>query len=549
MSARAVFRRLSSKITLARVSAVVPPSISGVLQPAGSTRPESARLTVLKGLNKSLMDSHNMVDLCLSSQNWSLANALAKHRNLIFSVVKRAILKNAIKQTAVKVTASDLTLSKAKAAERSKSGIPDSDGSFCLFSQAFRVLHYLPVEKLRVAEGERGFAVKFSDDKPDESPMEAPALYKYTLSEFSKELQSDALPLLLPLPKENSSSTTYWIPNPGAVSAVQLEMLAFLGKLLGICLRSKDTFPIRFAPVVWKALVNEEVTIADVQAINPFHSRAVSQLRDIATGKSKIISTAEQFEALIQETFTIVSADGRIVELVPDGKSKKVRFDNLLEYCNLCDSFRVHELDSAAEAIRAGLAMVIPPRPLGLFCGYQLQALATGLMISATEALAGAKWMYKIVLPAGAKLRSGIELSSEEIQTIDTGSLVEVLERRVNAENIPRLRVARGWISEMLNPASGSTGPVSEMVPMLAPLRFQVTAADGCIVRQAADINSQEVSRLACGDMLDASSKLFGADNSRWVRLLDNSGYVWWANNVNEDAALKVVGPTPVNQA
>jgi len=127
--------------------------------------------------------------------------------------------------------------------------------------------------------------------------------------------------------------------------------------------------------------------------------------------------------------------------------------------------------------------------------------------------------------------------------------LVEVLERRINAENIPRLRVEGGWISEMLNPASGSTGPVSELVPMVTPLRFMVTAADGCIVRQSADLASAEVSRLSNGDFLDAASKLFGADNSRWVRLLNNSGYVWWANNLNEEAALKVVGPTPINQS
>jgi len=69
------------------------PSISGVLQPPGSTRPEEARLTVLKGLNKSLLESYNMVDLCLSGQSWSLASSLVKHRELIFSVVKKAILK------------------------------------------------------------------------------------------------------------------------------------------------------------------------------------------------------------------------------------------------------------------------------------------------------------------------------------------------------------------------------------------------------------------------------------------------------------------------
>lgn len=42
-----------------------------------------------------------------------------------------------------------------------------------------------------------------------------------------------------------------WILNPGAVSSVELEMLAFLGKLMGIAIRSKDYMALNLPSIIW----------------------------------------------------------------------------------------------------------------------------------------------------------------------------------------------------------------------------------------------------------------------------------------------------------
>ena len=42
-----------------------------------------------------------------------------------------------------------------------------------------------------------------------------------------------------------------WILNPGAVSSVELEMFAFLGKLMGIAIRSKDYLALNIPSIVW----------------------------------------------------------------------------------------------------------------------------------------------------------------------------------------------------------------------------------------------------------------------------------------------------------
>lgn len=42
-----------------------------------------------------------------------------------------------------------------------------------------------------------------------------------------------------------------WILNPNATSSVQLEMLAFVGKLMGIAIRSKEYMSLNIPSIIW----------------------------------------------------------------------------------------------------------------------------------------------------------------------------------------------------------------------------------------------------------------------------------------------------------
>ncbi len=46
-----------------------------------------------------------------------------------------------------------------------------------------------------------------------------------------------------------------WILNPGAVSSIQLEMFAFLGKLMGIAVRTKEYLPLNIPSIIWYAVM------------------------------------------------------------------------------------------------------------------------------------------------------------------------------------------------------------------------------------------------------------------------------------------------------
>ena len=71
---------------------------------------------------------------------------------------------------------------------------------------------------------------------------------------YTQELQSPALPLLVGTPNGRQGvgqNREKWVPNPGATSLLELEMFAFLGKLMGVAIRSKEYLALDFPPMIW----------------------------------------------------------------------------------------------------------------------------------------------------------------------------------------------------------------------------------------------------------------------------------------------------------
>ncbi|CAN0545777.1 unnamed protein product, partial [Laminaria digitata] len=82
-------------------------------------------------------------------------------------------------------------------------------------------------------------------------------------------------------------------------------------------------------------------------------------------------------------------------------------------------------------------------------------------------------------------------------------SSLQVLERRINDAGLPRLKIAEGWISEVLNPLSGQRGPVVEIVRLLRPLLYRVILPDGAVVRRTVELASSQVKTVAAGELVE----------------------------------------------
>ena len=58
------------------------------------------------------------------------------------------------------------------------------------------------------------------------------------------------------------------------------------------------------------------------------------------------------------------------VPVVPGGSSRSVTYDNRLEYVEAAVAYRLAECDVQVDAIRAGLACMVPVKLLCLFTSY-----------------------------------------------------------------------------------------------------------------------------------------------------------------------------------
>ena len=113
---------------------------------------------------------------------------------------------------------------------------------------------------------------------------------------------------------------------------------------------------------------------------------------------------------------------------------------------------------------------------------------------------------------------------------------------------IARIRISTGWVSEVLNPLSGMSGPILEPVAMTTSLRYKVILGGGAIVRGGVELASPVVRVVPCGQFVDVIERRWSDYPSsscvRRFKLRDGTG---WVSTVSTDGMgiLELVGPSP----
>ena len=151
---------------------------------------------------------------------------------------------------------------------------------------------------------------------------------------YAQDLQSRSLPLMLQTPNGRHAvglNRDKWVLNPSSTSSTHLEMFAFLGKLMGIAIRSKEYLALSIPSLIWKLLVSDSPTLEDLEGVDLSLVKSMNSIRHI----DQEGIDADTFSMTFFETFTTTTTDDRIVELVLDGATKDVTFENRTEYCDL----------------------------------------------------------------------------------------------------------------------------------------------------------------------------------------------------------------------
>jgi len=342
------------------------------LQPDRILKPVEARFKLLQMLNKSLESTISYIDLCTIDKPWSVASLLSACRGLIFESTKNPIWESAMISSASPSSSQfEMRISRPRAAKFSRTGQVDHEARHMVFSQVFRQMHPMPPSSLRRTD--KLYNVMFLGERA----QDAGGPYRESYATMANELQSRALPLLLRTPNGRDSvgqNREKWVLNPGATTSLHMDMFCFLGKLMGIAIRTKEYLALDIPSIVWKLLVGETPNREDLEAIDLFQIQSLEKLRNIHLHGID----SESFGYTFYETFVTISTDSRTIELIPNGKEKDVTFENRNYYCDLVEQYRLHEFDRQAAAVRQGLGCMIPSRLLSIYTWDQLEEMVCG---------------------------------------------------------------------------------------------------------------------------------------------------------------------------
>ena len=165
------------------------------------------------------------------------------------------------------------------------------------------------------------------------------------------------------------------VPNPTATYSNAILMYVTLGKLMGMAIRNKMYMDLSFPSIIWKQLGNDKVNEDDLSNIDHMLLTTVNRLRNL---EKEGVVTKEMFNDLFFETFSIRGSDGNVVMLKPGGDKIDVTWETRHEYCDLTIKYKLNEFKSQCNAIRKGLAQIIPQKVLSLFTWKELEKYVCG---------------------------------------------------------------------------------------------------------------------------------------------------------------------------
>jgi len=344
------------------------------------------RYAVLQQFSDQVAHVFPLVDFTQRDVPGTLAHTICGLRNSISLATKVHIWERVVSATRCREERPSLTLNRPRAtvlaAEAAAAAaalkapaaslLADAEGKRTLFGQAFRQLSEVGAQRMR--QSDRAWTVTLEGEGAEDYG----GPFRESLSHMCKELQTPGLlPLLLPCPNATDSigsNREKWCLNPGATSRTALAMLRFLGRIMGVALRTKDALDLDLPSLTWKPIAGVGITVADLAAIDFATCRAVDALRFI----EREGVTEETFSSVFCETFTARGLDGRQVELVDGGAAETVTWERREEFSALVEQFKMNESSVQLKAIMAGLGEVVPLRYLPIFTPKELEARVCG---------------------------------------------------------------------------------------------------------------------------------------------------------------------------
>ncbi|XP_057655201.1 probable E3 ubiquitin-protein ligase HERC1 isoform X1 [Diorhabda carinulata] len=221
----------------------------------------------------------------------------------------------------------------------------------------------------------RAWKVKLVGEGADD----AGGVFDDTITEICQEITSGVVPLLIPSPNainDEGYNRDKFLLNPQLTSSQNMSWFKFLGILFGVAIRTRKPLALPIAPMIWKLIVGEPLTVEDLEDTDCMYIQSLRSIRDIhLSGVTK-----DNFHDIIPlECFEGRSCTGKVVPIVHGGRNIPLTFDNRAQYYEQAVKFRMQEFDVQIIAIREGMAGIIPVPLLSLMTAEYMEQLVCGM--------------------------------------------------------------------------------------------------------------------------------------------------------------------------
>ena len=325
---------------------------------------------ILQVFNKNFKENLPIFDLDIGEHPTEFQSAFMTARKFVFFDIKQKMFVAQLDKTK-NDSRPDIVIDRTKATRYRQQGKKDLKGQFSVFGQVLRALSGKNNTDFRNAE--RIFKVTYRG----EGAIDAGGPYNEVISNFCEELQSDYLPLLTPTQNHLNNTGEYrdaWILNSKSHENAE-EMFLFLGKIIGVAIRTQNNLNLCLAPLVWKKIVADCIEYSDLKSVDEICYQMIEIIRNLDT---KGITKENFLTAFSDEVFTTRLSNSDLIELIPNGKNINVTYENCLEYAKLTQSARLNEANEFYKVIRKGISAVIPLQLLNLFSWKQVETLICG---------------------------------------------------------------------------------------------------------------------------------------------------------------------------
>jgi hypothetical protein len=341
------------------------------------TLPTSAyqvRAQLLDDIASKIINLARFLDLSVDPGTSEMVDDIRAVRGLIPWWFKRKMWDTALSETRnTSHSQETILVDRYKSFGLRQQGRCDTKAKRTVFAQLFRLID--GKDKFRGSMNDRMWKVDFAG----EASIDAGGPYRELITMMSDELQSSDLPLFVPCPNHRAhvgSNQERWVPNPTAKNKqLYIQLYEFVGKLMGMAMRTGYFLNLDLPSIVWKPLVQQEITAADIREMDILSSQILDQFNGVCHETSD--EAKVEFEGL-QQTYSVIGSDQKDHDLVPNGRNKLVKWEDRARFLQLLENYRFGEFKEHCAALRRGMATVVPYAVLSLFTWQEVEIETVG---------------------------------------------------------------------------------------------------------------------------------------------------------------------------